>query len=183
MFGADQRFEIRPFHDRVEGSDGAGAAVDLAALRHWLAGRVRDPFARGELCRAVDCFERLWGPPSDEQLIAAITRLVAQGLLEVRPSRDLRAPPPRPRMAAPVEEAPATHDEREEIGVHWVEIALVGEDDEPIPGAAYRLKDPDGRVHRGRLDDRGLARVSGIRSGGACTLTFDGLDQDAWGSA
>lgn len=183
MFGIDQPFEIRPFYDRVDRSDGVRVAVDAALLRQWLASCVRDPFARVELCRALDGVERLWGPLSDEQLIAAVTRSVARGLLEVRPSRALRAPPPLLPVAAPVEEAPAPHDEREEVGVHWVEVALVGEDRAPIGGVAYRLTDPDGRVHRGRLDDRGLARVSGIRSAGACTLTFDGLDQDAWGPA
>lgn len=183
MFGIDQHVEIRPFQQLgLDRMDGAPGAVDDAALARWLASRVQDPLARMELCRAVDRFEWLWDPPSDEQLFAAVTRLVARGLLEVRPSQEARALPVRLQTPVRVEEAPA-QPEGEEVGLHWVEIALVGEDDEPIPGVAYRLKDPDGRIHRGRLDDRGRARVVGIRSAGTCTVTFDELDQDAWGPA
>jgi hypothetical protein len=61
----------------------------------------------------------------------------------------------------------------------WVEIELVGEDDEPIPGARYRITAPGGTVREGELDEEGRARLDGIAPG-ACRVTFPELDEDAW---
>ncbi len=61
----------------------------------------------------------------------------------------------------------------------WIEIEMVGEDDKPIPGEAYRIELPDATVAEGTLDDKGFARVDGIESG-TCKITFPNLDQEAW---
>jgi hypothetical protein len=61
----------------------------------------------------------------------------------------------------------------------WIEIMLIGEDEMPIPGEAYRIELPDGSVREGTLDQGGLARVDGIDPG-TCTVTFPALDRDAW---
>lgn len=79
------------------------------------------------------------------------------------------APPPRP-----AEEA-----RRARVEVTWIEIQLLGEDDQPIPGERYRIELPDGSVREGQLDDRGLARVDGIDPG-SCVVTFPRLDEEAW---
>jgi len=62
----------------------------------------------------------------------------------------------------------------------WIEIELVGEDDQPVPGEEYRLVLPDGKVLRGYLDAKGSARVQNIKQAGACELTFTRLDREAW---
>jgi hypothetical protein len=64
---------------------------------------------------------------------------------------------------------------------HWIEIELVGEDDKPIAGEAYRITLPDGAtVLAGTLDDNGRARVDGLAQAGSCKITFPALDQEAW---
>ena len=61
----------------------------------------------------------------------------------------------------------------------WVEIQLVGEDDEGIPGAAYRIELDDGRVILGKLDENGVGAVAGIKPGD-CVVSFPELDGEAW---
>ena len=65
----------------------------------------------------------------------------------------------------------------------WIEIELVDEDDNPIPGERYKVTLPDGRtVAEGTLDENGFARVDGIDPG-TCKITFPRLDKDAWKKA
>jgi hypothetical protein len=61
----------------------------------------------------------------------------------------------------------------------WVEIALVGMDNSPIPNEAYRIQLPTGEIVEGRLDERGRALVDGIDPG-TCTVSFPALDEEAW---
>ncbi len=61
----------------------------------------------------------------------------------------------------------------------WIEIELVGEDDEPIAGEKYRITLPDGTVDEGTLDTNGWARVQGIDPS-TCEISFPDLDRDAW---
>lgn len=67
----------------------------------------------------------------------------------------------------------------EEKKPSWIEIEMVGEDDKPIVGEAYRIKLPEGSVVEGTLDDKGFARVDGIEPGN-CQITFPNLDCEAW---
>lgn len=62
---------------------------------------------------------------------------------------------------------------------HWVEIQLVGEDGEGIPGQRYRIVAPDGVEWRGFTDSLGVARLSRI-PGGTCQVFFPDLDAEAW---
>ena len=68
----------------------------------------------------------------------------------------------------------------QEQRVHWIQIELVGEDDCPIPGEAFRIALPDGRVVTGSLDDEGKARVENIINAVYCQISFPNLDKDAW---
>lgn len=77
------------------------------------------------------------------------------------------------------ESTPHKEDETDE-DTHWIEIELVGEDDEPIPSEKYEITLPDGSVAGGTLDQNGFARVDGIRDAGSCDITFPDLDKDAW---
>jgi hypothetical protein len=61
----------------------------------------------------------------------------------------------------------------------WIAIQLVGEDEKPIPGVAYRIILTDGSTAEGVLDEEGSAHLSGIDPG-TCVITFPELDQDAW---
>ena len=57
---------------------------------------------------------------------------------------------------------------------------MVDEDNQPVPGIAYRVTLPDGEtVAEGTLDEKGFARVDGIDPG-TCKITFPPLDKDAW---
>ena len=65
----------------------------------------------------------------------------------------------------------------------WIEIELVDEDKNPVPGEKYRITLPDGEtVAEGTLDDKGSTRVDGIDPG-TCKITFPELDKDAWEKA
>lgn len=61
----------------------------------------------------------------------------------------------------------------------WIEIELIGEDDKPIPGVAYQVALPGGKLVSGQLDDAGMARVEDIPAG-TCMVSFPELDKEAW---
>jgi len=67
----------------------------------------------------------------------------------------------------------------EETETSWIEIELVGEDDQGIAGERYRITLPDGSVAEGTLDEKGRARVEGGEKG-TCQVTFPDLDTEAW---
>ncbi|MHC4248399.1 MAG: hypothetical protein ACYS9X_04660 [Planctomycetota bacterium] len=70
--------------------------------------------------------------------------------------------------------------EEEEKKTSWIEIEMVGEDDEPIPGEKYRIILPDGETFAdGTLDEKGFARVEGFEKG-TCKVSFPDLDKEAW---
>jgi hypothetical protein len=77
-------------------------------------------------------------------------------------------------------ESPANTTEKS-----WIEIVLVDEENNPIPGEAYAITVPDSTadggtsVASGTLDEKGFARVEGFDPG-TCQVTFPNLDQDAW---
>ncbi len=74
---------------------------------------------------------------------------------------------------------PQTKEEKKQK-TSWIEIEMVDEENQPVPGMVYRITLPDGEtVAEGTLDDKGFARVDGIEPGN-CQITFPDLDQDAW---
>jgi hypothetical protein len=62
---------------------------------------------------------------------------------------------------------------------HWVEIALVDQENHPVAGVAYRITVPGGTVVEGGTDAKGRGRVDGIDAG-TCRITFPVLDKDVW---
>jgi hypothetical protein len=66
--------------------------------------------------------------------------------------------------------------------VSWVEIEMIDEEDQPVVGLRYEITVPEGTVATGTLDERGCARVDGIKPG-ECKITFPSLDKEAWESA
>ena len=98
-----------------------------------------------------------------------LTALIAG---DARPGRDKVYDAP-----AHVESAP---EEVEDEKITWIEIELVDEDDQPVPGERYRVTLPDGKTQAtGTTDNEGRARIRGIQAG-QCQITFPDLDQDAW---
>ena len=62
----------------------------------------------------------------------------------------------------------------------WIEIQLLDESDQPVPGEPYQVTLPDGvTVGEGSLDEKGFARIDGIDPG-TCQVCFPKLDQEAW---
>jgi uncharacterized protein (DUF2345 family) len=77
---------------------------------------------------------------------------------------------------------PPESEEEAEKKTAWIEIELVDEEDEPVPGEKYEVKLPDGSVAKGTLDGDGFARIDGIEPG-TCEISFPKLDKDAWEKA
>jgi hypothetical protein len=65
---------------------------------------------------------------------------------------------------------------------HWIEIALVDENGDPVSGQNYKIALPNGEVLTGSLDERGLARIEGIDPG-TCKIGFPDLDGSVWDPA
>ncbi len=62
----------------------------------------------------------------------------------------------------------------------WIEIILVDEVGEPMPGVRYRITPPSGDPpQEGRLNEHGQAGYYKIEAG-TCKVTFPDLDGDAW---
>lgn len=61
----------------------------------------------------------------------------------------------------------------------WIAIELIGEDKQPIPGAAYSVTLPGGTVVEGTLDDKGSVEFLEVPPG-VCKVSFPALDKEAW---
>lgn len=73
--------------------------------------------------------------------------------------------------------------EEKKVKTSWIEIVLIDEADQPVPGEPYEITLADGEtVASGTLDHKGFARVEGIEPG-TCKVTFPRLDKDAWEKA
>ncbi len=82
-------------------------------------------------------------------------------------------PSPPPFIPPPPGTTPPTTDQA------WIEIELIDENNQPVPGEPYKIELPDGSVATGSLDSNGFARVDGIDPG-TCQVTFPNLHKDSW---
>jgi hypothetical protein len=72
------------------------------------------------------------------------------------------------------------HEDEKDTEKTWIEIKLVDEEWNPVPGERYKITLLDGKtVSEGTLDANGWARVEGIVPG-TCQISFPDLDKDAW---
>jgi type VI secretion system secreted protein VgrG len=63
---------------------------------------------------------------------------------------------------------------------HWLEVELVDQDGDPLPGEAYRIILPDGETPvEGTLDEKGFVRLDGLDAG-SCQVSFPNLDKTSW---
>lgn len=79
-------------------------------------------------------------------------------------------------------EAPATPSRvirPSSLKTSWVEIELVDEEGNPVPGEKYCIALPDGSKREGVLDANGFALVEGLDPG-TCKISFPNLDTAAW---
>lgn len=85
----------------------------------------------------------------------------------VRPHIPVRPQPGPVRPPVPVEV------------VTWVELLVVNEGGEPMPGVAYRITLPDGIQRTGVVDRFGLVRLEGVDPG-SCVLELPEVDGREW---
>src|SRR5262245_25914609 len=112
-----------------------------------------------------------------EALVADVAAVAGASVATFRQQQAALTPEQRVSAAAP------SHDKKAEENKDkksWIEIELVDEAGNPVPGERYRITLPDGKtVDEGTLDEKGCARVECIDSG-TCKITFPELDRDAW---
>jgi type VI secretion system secreted protein VgrG len=94
----------------------------------------------------------------------------------------IRAMPPEivPSYTAPWHNPNDPNNKKKDA---WIEVELVDEDDNPVPGQEYRITLPDGKtIAEGTLNEEGKAKVTNIDPG-TCKVTFPKLDQEVWTEA
>ncbi|MEM7155002.1 MAG: hypothetical protein AAF799_19295 [Myxococcota bacterium] len=65
----------------------------------------------------------------------------------------------------------------------WIDIEVVGDDDQPIPNVRYKVFKPDGTLlGQGRVDENGCGGFERIEEG-TYTVTFPDLDEESWEKA
>jgi hypothetical protein len=79
----------------------------------------------------------------------------------------------------PVKPFKPTEEDEENEEKSWIEIEMVDEEDNPVPGMKYKVTLSDETVAEGTLDGKGFARLEGIPKGN-CKVTFPELDKEAW---
>lgn len=179
LFIGSRRFEIDTTGERLGAPSAVrlldrAAAIDLVRRIAAVAeNRMTLRRLLGETALGVG-LDRL----SDESLAEQVATLLLSGRAV------LAEGPTAPYLAAhdgeAIEAPPAPTSAREaKVALTWIEIQLIGEDGQPIPGEKYRIDLPDGSVREGSLDSKGQARVDGIDPGN-CVVTFPALDEEAW---
>ncbi len=134
-----------------------------------------DPAGRRELADLAQSYD-----DEIERILDSIWGLLASGVLAYE-ERSVDSLVPSQTAVEPVALADLAEEAEDEIApTHSVAIELIGEDDEPIPHAAYRLLGPDGKTHTGRLDQDGRAEVHGLKEAGDCKICFPDFDSEAW---
>lgn len=151
-------------------------------LRSWLATvelSKRKAFLRNILGEVSGPLPRAERTPY-EWFLACAERKIMAGLLVAIPvprptGYGLLKAGAEPVVLSPVE--PVKEEPPDELT--WIEIELVDTNGEPVPNEPYSLTLPDGVVRPGRLNGKGLVRITGIPAGN-CEVTFPGLDGREW---
>ena len=73
---------------------------------------------------------------------------------------------------------PPETQEEEEQKTSWIEIKLVDEEENPVPGEQYRVELPDDLVAEGTLDEKGFVHIDGIEPG-MCNIKFPNLIKES----
>ena len=70
-------------------------------------------------------------------------------------------------------------DEQQEEETSFIEIKLVDEEGNPVPGEKYEVLLPDGTIAKGTLSNIGVAKIDNFKPGD-CKVSFPNLCKDAW---
>ncbi len=82
----------------------------------------------------------------------------------------------------PIEPGPNNDDDDptdDDKKTSWIEIEMVDELGRPWKGEAYEIEEPDGKIHKGSLDQDGRAHVR-VADPGVCQIRFPKLDAATW---
>lgn len=164
---------------------------DEPALRALLRAFMADPDARASVRQAAAERGLLGREGRAEDLLDVLVSCVARGQAVIvagpnvygRTGPDLGVPPtqgegemtPRQAEVAAREEGPASVAEEKT----WLEIELVDEEGNPVPGEQYAIEIPGGATRVGRLDEQGRARIEGLDPG-TCQVSFPNVDARRW---
>ncbi len=163
--------EVLPEGGRLEKLD-----LHFGGAEAFVRQVTRDPGA----LRTLDAATRgLSSPPSLHETDGGLTRITEQLRRSFfRVYRDTTAPTLGPiRPFAPPESEPPP--EGVEVETTFIEIELLDEEGEAVPGAVYQITLPDGSTRGGTLDGAGRARVDGIRPG-TCMVAFPKMSPADW---
>lgn len=163
---------------RPQGRDEDGASRALLQSLLWAA---RDPRVRAVLLevhaavcagvlapRGVD--EASWPRVAEELLWA-----VRSGQLTLR-SRQRRV------VMAPTDDDAEALGPQDDEPTAWIEIELVDDAGDAVPGIDYRIECDDGRVRTGTTNLFGRAREEGLHAGN-CKVSFPKLHGPDWAKA
>jgi hypothetical protein len=132
------------------------------------SGTAGSPVSPADATAACDADDADPGAVEAEKAFQRETQTGKYGTVQVQPFKPVTDPPP----AADGSTTPP-------VQTTWIEIVLVDEQNNPVPGESYAITLPDNSVASGTLDEKGFARVEGFEPG-QCQVTFPDLDQDAW---
>lgn len=179
VFRSDgQTYELVPFGPRLRPGM-PGEPVPAHEARGVLAPPLRSPIDRRILHGAADQLGIADPDLEDDALLDRLLTAVRTGrlvLLRLEGHAKYRGRP----AAAP--EKPHDGDDFEKPRQptnDWIEILLVDEQGNGIPGQRYLIVTPDGQQRRGFTDSLGSARITRIPSGN-CKVSFPDLDAKAW---
>lgn len=118
---------------------------------------------------------------NDDQVLRGVAKLLASGevFLAGEPVRHGGNAMQSKDASSPAAAAPARALRTPKT---WIEIELIDDNGDPVPGEAFRIVLPDGRVVRGHLDSDGRARFGNIDPG-TCEVSFPGIDAPEWDAA
>ena len=164
---ARQWMALRDFGDsRYEAMDQASALAAMRRIAQWLE---LVPDERRAIEQALP-----WVPDTRQaQLHQGIVLLRIVARISARDTVQTV------QAATPSQLAGRKKDEE----LHWIEIELIDDTDQPVPDEAYTVELPDGSVRSGRLDKDGRALIDGIRVGGQCQVCFPEIDTREWKAA
>ena len=156
---------------------------DDSTARRFLRRYLGHALAMGSMRRALlNTADQNLRRNSDHDVVEAIVPLLVSSQLVVITSAQhtggggaISATPQTPVVFEPAAPAPPPRE-----GVHWIEIDLVDDADEPFGLQKYVVVLPDGEKIQGRLDDDGHARIANIVNPGECEIHFPSFDMDAW---
>lgn len=108
-----------------------------------------------------------------------VEALLAEGLPGMVLLRRLRPVVATVMSDVPAEELADSTSAEDLSEQGWVEVVVVGEDDEPCANLEYEIELSDGRLRRGRTNEHGILRYEGIPEG-TCKVQLTSLDAAVW---